>query len=227
MAIPLVDIIERLTLDVPPANGVPTEMQYRAAVESAVNDLSERAGVVKTVDVSIVAGTGSYSLPADFIHLIKFTSVFDRTILVAPGQKIIPMGSNFRGETIVASGGTLVISPTPNYTVVRTLVYKAGYILDVNEDYQDLTRHLALIIAPKAAANLLRQIATAGSPAAFRFSFGDLTVDKSNATKALSGAASQLEAEYASLVDKHNGPIGLRATYSSGEVATFFQNQGM
>ena len=95
------------------------------------------------------------------------------------------------------------------------------YVLDAGDNYPDLTEQLALVLAPKAAAVLLRQMAANSSSGAFRFTFGDLTVDKSNAAKALSEAAGQLEAEYARLVSKQKGPIGLRAKFSAKEIASF------
>ena len=227
MAVSIDVLIERLYSDVAQQNGIPVDMQYRAAVESAVNDFSEVVGMVKSVEISVVSGTATYDLPADFISFIKFIGSFNDGILVPPGGKIIPLGSNVNSEQAFVNGGKLLLVPTPNYTADRDVLYLAGYTLDVSDVYQDLTSHLALIIAPKAAANLLKLVKTSAASGSFRFTFGDLTVDKSNATKALSEAAGQFEAEYASLVKKHNGPIGLRASFSSSEIAMFLKSQGM
>jgi hypothetical protein len=221
VSVALSDLIQRLKTDVPQQNSVPTDLQYQAAVEMAVTDFSEKAGQVKRVEISFVSGTASYAMPDDFVQLIEVEGIFGGGVLIPPGGKIIPLNGVDASETFSASGKTLTISPTPTYSADRGVKYKAGHYLDAGENYPDLSEHQALIIAPKAAAVLLRQMAASMSSSAIRFTFGDLTVDKSNSTKALSEVADQLEAEYAKMVKNHMGPIGLRATFSSSEIASY------
>src|SRR5262245_59237861 len=107
MSILLADLVTRLQADVPAQSGVPTTAQYTQAVKDAVGDLSRRASVTRTATLSVVAGTASYALPADFVKFIRLS-----TIGVAQGNiwntpvGLVPLSGQTR-ETYTIVGGSL------------------------------------------------------------------------------------------------------------------------
>src|SRR5690349_11977184 len=72
----LSELIDRLTDEVPAEDGVPSYQQYARAIKDAILDFSERCGLIKTATISVVPHTATYTLPADFLSLISFPSLY-------------------------------------------------------------------------------------------------------------------------------------------------------
>jgi hypothetical protein len=221
MAVALADIVDRLQTSIPQVDGSPADSQYQACVIDAVADFSAQLGPIREAPLSVVSGTATYTLPADFLKLVSLSaSLLDGT-LVQPAGLLVPMGSLGRNERYAISGREITIYPTPNYSASRTLVYQSAFVLSATDVYQGLADADVSIILLKASALLLLQLGASAAPSAFRYQIGDITVDKSSATKNLSDAAGQLEASYAKAVERRRGPMTTRARFSAADHAAW------
>jgi len=221
MTVPLAEIIDRLKGAVAQQSGTPTDVQYQGAVIDAVADFSTQLGPVRESTISIVSGTAAYSLPADFLALMKLTAMVIGGVVIQGGGKIVPTSAIGRSERFVCAGGMLTIYPTPTYTIDRTLVYQSAFVLSAGEVYQALADADVSIILMKATALLLRQLGASAAPGAFRYQFGDLTIDKSASTKNVIEAAGQLDAGYADAISRRKGPQSTRSTFSTADRAAW------
>lgn len=221
MSYTLADLIARLLSDVPAVNGRPTAEQYDAAVRSAVGQFSNRSGMVKRVQINVVSGTASYTLPDDFLNLIKFDDVVEGSVLVQPGGGLIPLGPGFALERYTIAGRTLTLIPTPGYTLTRGIWYKAGHALDASDAYPDMTEDMADIVLVKAAANALRYLGVGVAGDGWKYSIGDVAIDKSGQPRSYREIANTLDAEFDQRVKDFVGPVGVRATYSTAEMNRF------
>lgn len=211
MSTPFADLRARLEAEVPATNNLPSEAQYHAALTSAVADLGRRAGNVKRTTLSVVAGTAAYSLPDDFLALIRLESTVQGDVYLSNGGQIIPLGASFQQETYTVAGRQITFYPTPQYNLDRTLVYKAGHVLDTSQSYPDMTDEEAEIALVKARANLYRYLSMSAAPDGWRYQIGDVMVDKSNQSKSLSAVAAELEVDYQRRVADYVGPAGGRS----------------
>jgi len=221
MSVQLVDLVTTLQIDIAPKNGVPSDSQYEMAVKSAVGAFSRRAGMVKQVTVSVVKGTVSYTLPDDFLNFIKVESLIDGSVYVQPGGGLIPMGSTISRERWTTAGLTLTIYPTPTYTADRVLWYKAGYVLNSGDVYLDMTEEIGEIALIKGRANLLRLMGSGVARDGWKYSIGDVAVDKSGQPRSYRDMAKDLDEDFDNRITQFIGPVGARATYSLSEQAAF------
>ncbi len=204
----LIDMISELQEDVPAVDGIPTDAQYERAIRDAVSEFSRRCGVKKNTTISVVSGTADYALPDDFMSLVEIDNPFDpehKVVITATG--IISFnGINPFEEEITIHNNTLSIYPTPSYSMVRYLEYKAAWILDEDGNYP-LTEDEVRIVMLKAKAICFEKLSNAGSSAGFKYSVGNFSVDKSSLSDGYSKRTSNLEAEFVKACDRYNGTV--------------------
>lgn len=231
MAKTLAELIAELKEEVSVENGVPTDAQYERAVTEATLDFSRRAGSEKITNLQVVSGTAIYDLPADFISLIALESFINSQQILAeyerlgygvpsdfsglvynPGvfvssEGLIPMPYRFN-ETYTIRDFKLTIVPTPGYSLVRYLRYKAGWALtgdEGSEEYADMTDEESDIILLKASALCLTKKANALSGGAYKYQIGGVTVDTTGTTTSQKDAIAGLESEYDKRVAEYIG----------------------
>jgi hypothetical protein len=111
----------------------------------------------------------------------------------------------------------MTFTPTPSYTLDRTLRYAAGHVLDDDAAYPYLTDADAGILLLKAQSLALRKQAlaavTASTGEIVEYAIGDERVKKSSPSASLGAAAQMLEAEYLERVARGVGMVGSRARY--------------
>ena len=207
MAKTLADLISELQEDVPAVDGIPSEAQYERAVKEAVDEFSRRCGLEKNTELSIVSGTATYALPDDFLALIEIEDPFDHEgniIMTATG--IIPFSklAPFE-EEITIRDGQLTIYPTPSYTMTRFLEYKAAWAL--NDGSYPLTEAEARIVLLKAQSIALEKQANANASAGFKYSVGNMSVDKSGVADGYAKRAETLEKRFDQACEKYNGAV--------------------
>lgn len=212
MAVALADLTARLDVALPSL----TAPQATSAVKSAIGAFSNKAGMVKRQAISVVAGTATYDLADDFISLIRMeglTAMGD--VWIQGDGTIIPSAGNVT-EKVTIAGRSITFVPTPQYTTTRYVWYRAGYIA-IDGTYNDLTEEMAEIVMVKAQANGLRLLATSNSTDGWKYSIGDVMVDKSNLARGLRESAGELDKEFEAMVKAFVGPVGVRATYHPDE----------
>lgn len=216
MSIPLFDLVTRLELDVPAQDSTPTDAQYVFAVKDAVSAFGRKAGRKKLFEMNVVSGTASYALPADFLKVIllrPITETYDGVIV--NGQGVIPLDTGVINDQYTIEGSNIVLHPTPTYSLTRNLWYKAGYALTADDDtgdpvYADMTEEVADIILLKAQAAAWRAIGgKVSSSQAWKYQIGDVTIDKTNLGKSLTGWIGDLDREFENRVKDYIGPVGM------------------
>jgi len=215
VSISLAVLAARLEAAVPAVGGVPSEAQYELAVQDAVEDFGTRRPMQATYDVPVVSGTASYTLPDDFVKLIKFESVLSSLTdgVLNTSDGLIPVSSTFK-ERVMVQGSSLVISPTPTYSATRRLWYGAKHVLDESEEYTTLTETEARIVLLKAQALALSWQANSQAGSGWRYKIGDEEVDKSKLGVGLRDQAKAKDAEYLAALEAM-GCWGLRADYDA------------
>lgn len=215
MSIALAVLASRLETAVPAVGGVPTEAQYEQAVQDAVEDFGTRRPMQATYDVAVVSGTAAYTLPDDFVKLIKFESVLSSLTdgVLNTSDGLIPVSATFKERTMV-QGGSLVISPTPTYSATRRLWYGAKHVLDGSEVYTTLTETEARIVLLKAQALALGWQANNQAGSGWRYKIGDEEVDKSKLSASSRDQQKAKEAEYLAALEAM-GCWGIRADYDA------------
>lgn len=204
MAIALIDLILRLGEQV---DGL-SEAQLEEAVRTAVTLFSSKAGMIKRGQLAVVAGTAAYDLPTDALSVIRLESLQSRGHTMVTGQGLIPLGHTMQKETYTVAGKRITLLPTPAYTATRYIHYRAGHVLDANDVYPDMTDEVADIVMLRAQANALRVLAVASAPAGWRYSIGDVMVDKSNLSRAIREEAQSLDQQFNEAVAAYIGPAG-------------------
>lgn len=212
MTVKLTLLVEQLKSEVPARNQIPSDQQYTTAITDAVLDYSNRVPIRKQVDLAIVAGTASYTLPTDFLAYISLDIFLDQAGVLNTPAGLIALPRDF-SEEISITGRTLTISPTPTYSTTRTLRYRAFYELDQNSDY-DLTSQQAAVIRLKAQATCLNLQANAAAQEAWSYGIGDEKVDKKGVYEALKKQAEAVEKQYREALK--SGPVDMmrRSNYA-------------
>ena len=210
MSISLSSLVSRLQSDVPARNSVPSAEQYERAVTEAVADFSQRAPMEKVSSVSVVNGTAAYTLPADFVKLIGLESLVNASGVLITDSGLVPVSSSF-SERLMVNGTTLTIYPTPTYTMARDLWYMAGYILDDDAAYADMSEAEAALVMMLATAKALGWQANAAALEAWNYQIGDERVSKERLAEALRSQAQDFERRYYETVrDQKARPTGSR-----------------
>lgn len=209
-------LVTLLQADVPARGGVPSAAQYERAIKDAVADFSRRRPMTLITTLSIISGTASYDLPDDFLFDIKLDDFTALDGIIHTSAGIVPLSSDWN-ERYTINGRTITFTPTPSYTLERTLRYAAGHVLNESEVYPYLTDEDAGILLLKAQAIALRKQALAAVTASIgeivEYAIGDERVKKSSPSQVLSAQASSLEAQY--LAEFERGQTGSRARYDT------------
>ena len=95
MAETLANLSGRLAELVAARNGTPTSAQYDQAVRDAVADFNDRAPRTKITTLTMVAGTASYALPADFLKPIVIESLTTPDGVIISPAGLIPVSATF------------------------------------------------------------------------------------------------------------------------------------
>lgn len=216
MSVTLADLVQRLQADVPVRSGVPSDAQYRRAIEDAVADYSRRNPMEKVSVLTIVDGTADYALPEDFLYVIKLESLWHPEGVIHSTSGLIPVSATY-DETYTVAGLTMTFHPTPRYNTTRDLRYAAAHVLDGSDAYPALTEENARVVLLKAAeqALTLQARAAAISGEMIEYQIGDERVKRASAADSLTKRAEFARSDYEAAVAAAIGPVGMRATYDS------------
>jgi hypothetical protein len=203
----LADMIAELQEDVPAVSGVPSDAQYERAIKDAVREFSRRCGVVKNGTIVVVSGTAAYALPADFIDLIEIDNAFDpKNHIIMTSTGIIPFSEiNPFEEDHSIQNGTITFYPIPNYSMTRYFEYKAAWILETNS--YALTDDEVRIVMLKAKQLAFDKLANASIGQGFKYTVGNMSVDKSTVGDGFSKRLYELQGEFLMACDKYNGAV--------------------
>lgn len=212
MTISLGALVGIVTRDVPQRNGVPGLEQVIQKVKDATAEVSRRAGLVKVATLTMVPGQATYNLPADFVKMIQLESPASPDGVIVSGQGLIPVSAGWQERWTIAAG-RITFYPTPAYSLARDLEYRAGYVLDDEEMYPDMSEDVAALVRLKAQAECLHLQATDASKEAWQYQIGDERVSKERLAGELRAQADALEKQYEKALAAHVGTVGLRAEY--------------
>lgn len=227
MPFSLSDLVDRLQVHVPAANGRPTSGEYENAIKDAVSDFNNRVGIRRRASLTMVGGTATYNLPSDFHSLIEFSTLptFNGTLAIS-SDGLIPLasGTGLLAEEYEVVGQQITIYPTPGYSGARFLWYKAGHYLDGDDSYPNMTEADVAIIMLKARATAWRFYGD-GNSEGFSYSFGSVRVDK-KATPGSSVAdkAKSLETEYDEAIKARIGALIRQQKYNVLDAAIFMND---
>lgn len=213
MGVTLATMAARLQAQVPAHNGVPAD--YNQLVKDAVAQLSSDAPIVTSTTLAIVAGTDTYTLPADFLFQIALEPLYQvgAGVYQGSGGKLIASAALELPEIVYWEGDALRLEPTPTYSAERVLRYAAQHVL-VSGSYARLSENGARIALLYGQYLALVEQANALAPAAWKYSIGDESVDKSGQGRALVEQANALLASYRNAISGLRS-AGDRARYST------------
>jgi hypothetical protein len=211
VSVSLSTLMTRLEAAVPAVSSVPSQAQYQQCVEDAVADLSERKPNQKVYSISIVSGTGDYTLPTDFVRPVLLESLMATSGVWITATGLIPVSADV-AEIYTYAGQTLTITPTPSYTASRRLWYAAGHVLNSSNAYPDMTTSEAALALLKAQALALGLLGMASGSSGWKYSIGDEVVDKSGLAKGYHDQAAMLEGRYEKGLRAAVGPFGARGS---------------
>jgi len=213
MGVTLATMALRLERSVPALNDVPGD--YDQLVKDAVAQLSSDVPMTKTMQLAMVSGTAAYDLPSDFRFLISLESIRRPDGLIIGNGGLIPVSPSFE-EYYDVEGNRIVFTPTPTYSLSRTLRYGAGHVLDGNDSYPRLTENGARIALLYAQHLALMAQANTVAPAGWKYQIGDEMVDKSGQAGKLREQADGLLKQYQAAVKPLKG-YGMQGTANGTE----------
>lgn len=202
MGVSLATLAARLTALVPVLNGVPAD--YEQLAKDAIEQLSIDVPMTKTMTLAMVSGTAAYDLPADFRFLISLESAVRQGGVIIGNSGLIPVSASYE-EYYDVEGNRLVFTPTPTYSLSRTLRYGAGHVLDGSQIYQRLTENGARIALLYGQYLALLAQANTVAPAGWKYQIGDEMVDKSGQAGKLREQADGLLKQYQNAVKPLKG----------------------
>lgn len=191
---------------------------YEQAVHDAVAQLSQDAPLTRTATLNIVAGTATYSLPTDFQALITLSSMSAQGGVIIGDNGLIPTPSGFKERYDIA-GGQITFTPTPTYTMARTLRYAARHVL-ASGAYAYLGLNGARVALLYAQSLVLSHQASQSAGSGWKYQIGDEMVDKSQLGKGLMGQSEGFLKQYQAAVAKLKG-YGQRAEYDLTELPSW------
>lgn len=204
----LADMVADLQEDVPAVDAVPSDAQYERAIKDAVAEFSRLCGLVKNTTISIVSGTATYDLPADFLKKILFESPYDPqhgVMITTTG--IIPFGTLAPfDEEITIRNLVMTIYPTPQYTMARYLEYKAAWVLDESDEYP-LTDDEVQIVMLKAKAIAFEKINNASASSGIKYTMGNFAVDKTGVGEGYAKKVTDFETQFTKACKDYNGSV--------------------
>lgn len=213
MGVALTTMVARLQAQVPVRNGVPAD--YSQLVKDAVAQLSADAPIVTSTTLAIVAGTATYTLPTDFLFQIALEPLYQVGDGVYQGSSGKLIASNVLEipELVYWEGASLRLEPTPTYAADRRLRYAAQHVL-VSGSYARLTENGARIALLYGQYLALVEQANVLAPAAWKYSIGDESVDKSGQGRAMTEQANALLTSYRLAISNLRS-AGDRARYTA------------
>ena len=210
MAITLASLVTRLQNMVPARDGVPAD--YEQIVKDAVLQVSQDVPAIRYAVLSIVPGVATYDLADDFIDMILMESAWNPDGIIISDAGLIPTSADYE-EVYAIVNGQITITPTPTYTVDRDYKYIAGFVLDGDEIYQNLSQNTARIAMYYAQYTALNEIATSASGGNFSYTIGDERVDKKGMTAGYMAQADRMLTQYQNAIKPHQTG-GIRARYN-------------
>ena len=218
MSILLSDLVERLAADVPAEDSVPSNTQYEKAVQDAVRDFSERCGLVQIAELSIVPGTATYDLPADYLKMIALESFASADGVLISAQGLIPISANWEEQHTIRNG-QITFYPTPTFTMAREMRYKAAWIgtdieaeesVAADTDYETMGEREARVVLLKAQANALGKQSNALSGQTLKYSLGAVSVDKGSTVDEKRKKVDSFNSDYLAACEKYNGQVAMQ-----------------
>lgn len=209
----------RLADDIPARWSIPSTDQYQRAVIDSVMDFSRRCGRVKITTLSIVNGTASYALPTDFTALVRLSGLTVTDGIINAGS-LIPVLPGYKERYVIADG-VITFYPTPSYTLSRDLIYKAGWVMDSDDEYDEMGDAESGVILLLAAAKCLGWQAAKAAQEAWSYQIGDERASKEKLADSLSARSAELRAQYHEEVKIYagrggQGTLTQRASYDLG-----------
>jgi len=205
MATTLAQLMERLSGAVPVKNGVPGAEQRQDALFIAVDTLNRKAPRTKIASLSITAGQASYSLPDDFILLISLDSLLSPDGVFISDGGLIPIPTGGWSERYTISNNMITFYPTPGYSSTRSLTYAAGHILNVDDEYPEMSRAEAGAVLLHAQAACLTLQANAAAQKAWTYQLGDERVSMERLAAELREQARELERQFVQTAERLSG----------------------
>ncbi len=206
-------LVSRLQEDVPARNSIPSADQAERAVIDAVADFSRKAGRMKIGTLSIVSGQASYTLPADFVSMIRIYSMFAENGIINSGQGLIPTNARWNERHVIADG-VITFYPTPTYSISRGFEYKAGWVLET-ASYDEMGDTEAGIVLLLAAAKVLHLQANKTVSEAWTYQIGDERVSKERLSEQIRLQSDAMQAKYLDALQTYKGNAGAAGRRSS------------
>lgn len=205
----LAALVAELQSEVPAVNSVPTTAQYEQAVKDAVLDFSRRCGLGKWAELSIISGTATYNLPADFLKMITLEILTGVDGTISADRSLIAVSSDWEEEQWTIANKVITFVPTPQYTLTRDYKYKAAWVLtgsSGSETYAAMGDDEAQIVMIKAKSlakeKLANKMASAGG---MKYSLGAVSVDKGSGVEALTSEVYKLHGQFVEECEGYNG----------------------
>lgn len=206
----LAALVSILQSEVPAVNSTPTTAQYQQAIKDAVIEFSRRCGRGIWAELSIVSGTATYDLPADFLSLISLEMMVGVDGVLISNTGIIPISADWEEEYTVRNK-QITFTPTPTYTVTRDYKYKAAWVLtgdSGSETYATMGEDEAQIVMLKAKQFAMEKKANAmASSGGMKYSLGAVSVDKAGGVDALVTQMYKQHGLFVEACDRYNGAV--------------------
>lgn len=180
MTIALSTLAARLASMVPARNSIPSSGDYDQHVKDAVLQLGQDAPLLRTATLSIVSGTVTYTLAADFLYMVEVVKPLKYDDVLVTNAGLVPVAAEYN-EMWDYYGNTLTITPTPTYTTDRRYRYAALHALNGSNEYTTLDDNRARVALLYAQYLAIGQLANAESGTGWRYQIGDEMVDKKGA----------------------------------------------
>ena len=203
MSAALADLITSLLDDVPAVDSTPNFDQAQRYVIDAVADFSRRVGRIKAATLSIVADTGDYSLPNDFMRVVFMEPI--RDVTVTDGYKPSSESWSVASGLITFEGD---LGNAPTYTATRKYRYQASFYLDPSDDtYADMGAEESEIVLLYAAHKALMAQANVATRSAWQYTLADERVSKEQLADKIREQAAAVKAEYLARVKQYIGAL--------------------
>jgi hypothetical protein len=232
MSVTLLSLSDRLEAQFPSTATV--SFDYTQIVQDAINQLSNDAPVLRTAQLTVLAGTASYALPTDFLFMVELPSLVP---LLAPGQyspyypatwtsanpqngALIPVPQGY-SESYDIAGNTITLYPTPTYNINRMYRYAALYEL-IGTTYPLLNDNAAGVAMLYAQFLIHLQRAGVYAGMGSKYQVDSVMSDRSMLGTNIGKQASTLLDQYNSAVKRLQGSYGSRPQYGLGDVAWLY-----
>ena len=207
MSILLEDLISTLRyeisdLDSTPANQTFVDAGLETIIDEAAKEYSKKRPMSKLHTFSIISGTGTYDLPSDFLFEL-YVPLADRwkyeDRLQNTPQGLVPLSASWQAPTeFLIQGDQIEFSPEPTSNFDLEIKCAARHLLTSPGDidtYVTLPAKDQELVILKAHAICMRRLAT-DSAKLFKYTKGDVTIDKSVRAKQYADRSRDLNEEW-------------------------------